>query len=338
MRDDLRRKSRRHAEQIAEARERAEPALEFHARWLRKLIQPKLRADARALEEHGERADDAAVADVLRGLAPAIFCERREELQVSAQALRGRVHARVPEGLFATPTAAQIHDHEQVIARLRVETREQVRRFPECRGSEESGAAFCESRVAADDRHAVSERRRAHAAPDLLRAFCARRPEHIHDRQRSPAHRGDVAQIHHHRRIAGEPRIIRHKGFQHAFCREKQPVVAVRNRRAIVAERDAYRDGLRGCVGGVDCDLLRDCGASREERDEPRERRCVVIHVWGRMQRRVSSRAKSRDLGAEWTGGIFPDSRGPSTARRSAFARRRFARDDVLSLAGPIRR
>jgi hypothetical protein len=78
---------RRSGEEKTEAWEGDEPALEIDGGWLQKLIQPYLCADAGALEEHGERADDAAVADILAGVAKAFGGEGWEEFEIGAEAI-----------------------------------------------------------------------------------------------------------------------------------------------------------------------------------------------------------------------------------------------------------
>ncbi len=170
------------------------------------------------------------------GAAPAIFRERRQEIQIGAQTLGRRADAGVPERLFAAPGAAQIHRHEEVVSGPRVKARDQMFCPSQNRRGKKRGASLGHRRVPADDRHAVGLRSRAHAFPDLPGLVETGSPEHIDDRQRPPAHRSDVAEIHHHRRIPREPRVVCDERRQHPFRGEEQPTVAIRDRRAIVAQ------------------------------------------------------------------------------------------------------
>lgn len=279
MRHDGRSVCRSHAEQVAEAWERAQPAREFHTRRLREPIQPKLRTHARAFEQHRQRAHDAAVADVLSHRAEAAFRQRGKQREIAAKTLRRRIGARVPEGFVPPPCPAQIHGHDEIVARSRIEAGEQPRSLSQhCR--RKIRRAACDPRgVPAHDRHGIRLRRGRHSRPDLRRCLTAWSPEHIHHRQRTPAHRRHVAQIHHHRRIPRKPRIGLHKGFQHPLRRKKQPPIAIRNRRAIVTHLHLPRQCLSGRVGRMNRRLVRHRGAGRKIFQQPGERRPVLCRT-----------------------------------------------------------
>jgi len=188
------------------------------------------------MQEHRERADNAAVTDVFSSAAPAQFCNRRQELEVRTEAFRGNVAAGVPKRLFVPPTPPQIDRDQKIVARDCVETGNQTLRFAENRRREIGGVLVCHGRVAPDNRNSIGNGCGAHSLPNDTGPIKARGPKDVDDRQRTSPHRRNVAEIHHHCRVTRKPGVICDERRQHSFRREQEPVLSVPYRRAIVSD------------------------------------------------------------------------------------------------------
>ena len=79
--------ARRDAEQVAKAREGEQPLSELDSIGPWERIELDARADFRALEEHDERPDEPAVADVFRGAAEPLLCDLRKDRDERPEAL-----------------------------------------------------------------------------------------------------------------------------------------------------------------------------------------------------------------------------------------------------------
>ncbi len=100
-----------------------------------------------------------------------------------------------------------------------------------------------------DDGNPIGFRGCEHPLEDRGGSLGAVGPDGIDDRGRPAAHGGDVRQVDHDRAPAGEPRIGGHEFVDEAFDGKEEIAVAVRDRRAIVADRTSSRrragEGLR---------------------------------------------------------------------------------------------
>ena len=229
------------AQHETETREARKPPQQVGALGPRHLCRVDRAADARAFEQHRGGTDRARHRDVLAGAAELGLGDFGEQCEVGAQP-RGRcARAGIPIGRGRGAVgAAQIDRHHEIVARHRIEARDQARRPPEYR-HREAAARRARVGVAADDRNAVARRRLLQALEHGPGGRVVRGPERVDHRGRAAAHGRDIAEVDHHAAIAGEPGLGRHEGVDEAFDREKRVAVAVRDRGAVVADRNRRR-------------------------------------------------------------------------------------------------
>ena len=141
-------------------------------------------------------------------------------------------------------------------------------------------------------------------------------PDRIDDRDRPAAHRGDVGEVDHHAAPAGEPGVGGDEFVDEAFDGEQQIAVAVRNRGAIVADRN--RGAARGRA----------------------VRRRAPMSALAARPRAVAQRRASRSKSAPSISGRLPRarrSRSPARGRADRRRGRRASSDAAGRAARPRR-
>src|SRR6202012_1353295 len=107
------------------------------------------------------------------------------------------------------------------LTRLRVEATQDRLCATEDRDGELCAAA-ARVGVSADHRYTVLPRGFAQPREHLFGVFAARTPKRIDDRERTTAHRVDVADVDQHAAVAREPRVLRDELGEEALDREQQ--------------------------------------------------------------------------------------------------------------------
>ena len=124
------------------------------------------------------------------------------------------------------------------VARPRVETGQQTRARAAQHSDGELRLRRPQVGVTANDRHAIGFGGRAQPVENSGGVGFAIRPKRIHHRQRPPTHRRDVGEIDHDAAPAGEPGIGGDERVEEAFNSKQQMPIPVRDRRAIVPNRN----------------------------------------------------------------------------------------------------
>ena len=146
----------------------------------------------------------------------------------------------VPIGERLAVAPAEIDRGDQPIAGMGVETGQEPAGAAE-NGDRKLAAVGAHIGVAADDRDGERFRGGAKAGEDRRGLFAAIRPDRIDDGDRPAAHRGDIRDVDHHPAPAGKPWVGGDEFVDEAFDGEEQVAVAIRDRRAVVADRNRRR-------------------------------------------------------------------------------------------------
>ena len=220
------------------ARKGLEPTLERHARRRLDGVEVKRDRHARAFGQHDRRAGNAALADVLGGARKAFLGKLGQKREIGAEALGRRLERSLKIVERLAVCAALVDDHDQRVARLGVEAGQKPRARPPQDGDRQMCLTIVQVGVTADDRNAIGAGCGPQAVENRLRPLFPLGPDDVDDGKRAPSHRRDVAQIDHHAAPAGEPGIGVDECADEAFGGEEKVPVAIRDRRAIVADRD----------------------------------------------------------------------------------------------------
>src|SRR5215469_8649447 len=157
----------RNAQDVPEARKTGKPEIERKLVRLRYGFQIDECAHPRVFQQHHQRADDTAHADVARSTTEALLGQRRQDLKIVAKLMSRSVSTGVPERVVVKQFASQIYSDQQSISRLGIECGQQPIRPAENRDSQIRSLAAV-GRMSADDGYAVGLRGCEHPGPDFF--------------------------------------------------------------------------------------------------------------------------------------------------------------------------
>ncbi len=180
--------------------------------------------------------------------------------EVGAQAVARRPGRSVPVGMRIAETPAQVDGGDEIVARCRIEAREQPGTGAAEHGDRQVPGLRTRVRVAADDRHAVERGGVRHAGQDRVRRRGVPAPQGVDDRERAPAHGRHVAEVDHDPAIAGEVGIGRDEAVDEALDGEEQVSIPIGNGGAVVAHRHRGMPGTQSEPrdDGIDVTLVGD--------------------------------------------------------------------------------